>query len=67
MSTVKKENTIYGRLTPKNTAELKPFDTVHVDLIGTYSKSMRQQHTGGAIINNNVSITCMTMINRATG
>ena len=46
---LKKRKTPYGRLLPKNTAELKPLDTVHVDLIGTYSKSMRQQHTGGAI------------------
>ena len=35
---------------------------VHVDLIGPYVKYIRQQQTGGAIINNNVSLTFMTMI-----
>ena len=28
---------------PKNIAELKPWDLVHVDLIGPYSKSIIQQ------------------------
>ena len=33
----------------------------------SYSKSIRQHKTGGAIIKNDVSLTCMTMINLATG
>ena len=40
---------------------------VHVDLIVTYSKFIRQHQPGGAIINNNFSITCMPMIEPATG
>ena len=32
----KKRNTLYGNLSPKNIAELKPWDTVHVDLIVPY-------------------------------
>ena len=40
---------------------------VHVDLIGPYSRSTRQQHPGGAIIKNYVSLTCMTMIDPAMG
>ena len=40
---------------------------MHVDLIGTYIKSIKQQQPGGAIINNDVSLACMTMINPATG
>ena len=35
---------------------------VHVELIGPYCKSKRQHHNGGAIIKNNVSFTCTTMI-----
>ena len=53
----KSRKTIYGHLPPKIIAELKPWDSVHVDLIGPYSKSIRQQHPGGAIIVNNFSLT----------
>ena len=63
----KNRNTLYGHLPPKNIAELKPLDTVHVYLIGPYSKSIRQQHPGGTFIQNNVRLTCMTMIEPATG
>ena len=52
---------------PKNIEELKTWDLVHVDLICPCSKSIRQQHPGGAIIKNNVSITFMAMINPTTG
>ena len=52
---------------PKNIAELKPWYTAHVYLIGPYSKSIRQHQLCGAIINNNVSLACMTMIVPATG
>ena len=58
--------TIYGRLPPKNIAELKSWDAVHVYLIGPYSKSIRQKHTGGAILYNNFSLTYMNIINPAT-
>ena len=40
---------------------------IHVDLLGPYSKFIRQQQPGGAIVNNNVSLTCVTMIDPATG
>ena len=53
----KNRRTVYGRLTPKNTTYLKLWDTVNMALIGTYSKSIRQHQPGGAIINNNASIT----------
>ena len=39
---------------------------MHVDLIGTYSKSIRQQYPGGAIIKNNVILILKTMIEPAT-
>ena len=51
---------------PHNIVELKPLDTLNVDLIGLYSKSIRQHQTGGTIIRNNDSLTCMTMIEPAT-
>ena len=63
----KKIKTLHGRLAPNNIAELKPWFMVHVDLIGPYSKYMRQHHTGGDIIKNNVSLTCMTMIDPDMG
>ena len=63
----KKRKTLDGYLPPNNIAELKPWDYMHVYLIGPYSKSIRQQHPGGAIIGKNYSLTCMTMIDPATG
>ena len=40
---------------------------MHVDLIVPYRKSIRQQYPGDTIISNNVSLTCMTTIDPATG
>ena len=37
------------------------------ELIGPYSKSIKQQQLGGAIIKNNVSLTCMKMIDPTKG
>ena len=37
-----------------------------MDLVALYIKYIRQQHPGGAIIKNNVSLTCMTMVDPAT-
>ena len=63
----KKRKTLYGHLPPKNIAELKPWDTVEVDLIGPYSKSIIKHHPGGTVIRNNARLTCMTIIDLATG
>ena len=63
----KKINTLYGNITHKNIAELKLWDLVHLDLIGTYSKSIVQHQPGGAIIWKNSSLTCMATIDSATG
>ena len=63
----KNRKTLYGHLPPKNIAELKPWDTVHVDLIGPYSKSIRQHQLGGTVIWNNARLTCMTIIDPAKG
>ena len=40
---------------------------VHVDLIGPYSKSIRQQHPGRTIIFKNASLSCMTILDPTTG
>ena len=63
----KERKTIYGHLPSKNIPELKLWDSVHVDLIGTYRKSIIQKQPGGSIIQKNVNIICMEMIDPATG
>ena len=40
----------------KNTTELKTWDMVHVDLIGTYIKSTKQQYLVGSTTNSDVSL-----------
>ena len=50
-----------------NIAELKPWYRVYVDPIGTYTKSTRKQHPGGAIIKNDGSLTYMKIIDPAMG
>ena len=40
---------------------------MHLDLIGSYIKSIIQQQPGDATIKNGVSLACMTMIDRVTG
>ena len=51
----------------KNIAELKQWDTVHVDLIYSYGKSIRQNKPGGTVIRKNASLTFMAMIDLAAG
>ena len=63
----KNRKTLYGHLPPNNIAELKPWYLVHVDLIGSYSNSIRQQKPGRILIQKNDSITCMMMIDLDTG
>ena len=63
----KKRNNTNGCLPPNNTTELKPWNAVHVDLIGPYRKSTIQQNPVGTFIKNNYSLTCMTIIDPAMG
>ena len=62
----KNRKTLYGYLTPKNIAELKPWDLVHVELIGPYINSIRKQQSGNVIIRKNASLTCITIIDPIT-
>ena len=59
--------TIYGHLTPNNSAELKPWDMVHVDLIVPYINSIIQHQPGSAIIRNNAILTWRIMVDPTTG
>ena len=43
----KNRNNIYGHLTPNIIAVLKPWNLVHIELIGPYVKSIRQPQLGG--------------------
>ena len=63
----KNRNTLYVHLPPNNIVELKPWYTVHVDLIVPYINSIRQQQLGRTVILNNSSLTYMMMIDPATG
>jgi hypothetical protein len=40
---LKKHNVHYGLLPPKDIGELQPWHTVHVDLIGPYTVTAKQQ------------------------
>ena len=57
----------YGHLPPKILGEMKRLDTVHVDLIGPYSVTINQRQPNGAMRKKEVQLTCMTMIDPATG
>ena len=57
----------YGHVPPKNVGKLVPWQTVHVDLIGPYSISTKQQQTDDTVIDKTFQLTCMTMIDPVTG
>ena len=54
-------------MTPKSISALKPLNSVHIDLIGPYAKSIIKHQPGGAILKKDVNLTCMIMIDNATG
>ena len=63
----KPKRTKYGHLPLKNVGDLTPWKTVHVDLIGPYSITAQQLQTDGTITEKEFQLTCMTMIDPATG
>ena len=63
----KKRKTLYEHLPPNNIAELKTWYLVHVDLIGPYRRSIRQQQPGGTVIRTISRLTFMIMIEPAQG
>ena len=50
-----------------NIAELTPWNMVHIDLIGPYTKTVQQHQPGNVIKEIDLNLTCMTFINPCTG
>ena len=64
----KKKKTKYGHVPPKEVGDLKPWDTVHIDLIGPYTKEVYQQQPGVDKPKKvDLELTAMTFIDPATG
>ena len=63
----KNRKSIYGRLLLKNTTELKMCDIVHIELISTYSKYIRQHKTVVTTTKSDVSLICMIIIDLTMG
>ena len=63
----KKRNTLSGQIPPKIIAALKPWNSVHIDLIGPYSKSIIKHHPDGTIIKKYYSLNCMKINDTTTG
>ena len=57
----------YGQLPLKNVGELTPWSTVHIDLIGPYTVTTQQNQPGGTSQEVELHLTCMTMLDPATG
>ena len=67
VNVIKKCKRKYGKLPPKNVGDLIPWQTVHVDLIGPYSITAEQLQPDGSYKTTTLELTCMTMIDPATG
>ena len=52
----------YEHLPPMNIAELKPWNMVHIYLIGPYNKTVQQLQPGNLIKDVYLNSTCMTFI-----
>ena len=63
--TFKKLSKRYGKLPPKDVGQLTPWHTVHVDLIGPYTKAVKQIQPGGTVTEVELYLTCMTFIDLA--
>ena len=48
-------------------AASKLWYSMHIDLIGPYSKSIRHQKPGGTIIKKGVSLACLKIVDPTTG
>jgi hypothetical protein len=54
-------------LPSKDIGELKPWHTVHVDLIGPYTVTAKHQQRAKKIVSTDLKLTCMTFVDPATG
>ena len=57
----------YGHVPPMNIGDLKPWDTVHTDLVGPYSVTTQQYQPDGSQKEVTLQLTCMTMLHPVTG
>ena len=63
----KKRRSRYGNLPPKNIAKLKLWHMVHIDLIGPYTKNVKQHQPDNIIKDIDLQLCYMTFIDPATG
>ncbi len=64
----KKRKRHYGHLPAKVVEhEMVPWHTLHIDLIGPYSKTAKQIQPDGSIQTKEFKLTCMTFVDPATG
>jgi hypothetical protein len=57
----------YGHVPAKTIEDLVPWRTVHIDLIGPYTITVKQTQPGGEIKEIELKLTAMTMVDPATG
>ena len=60
--TFKKHSKCYGKLLPKDVRQLTPWHTVQVDLIGQYTKTVKQIQPGGTVTEVKLCLTCMILL-----
>ena len=63
----KNRKTLYGKLPPNIIEPLKPWNLVHINMVGPYCKSIIKQHPCGAIIRKYLILACIKIIDPATG
>ena len=66
MSTVQKQKDSLWKTPTQEHSVLKPCNSVHIELIGSYDKYIRQHHPCGATIKSGNSLTFITMIEPST-
>ena len=67
MSNLQKAQQELWNLPPKDVGQLTPWHIVHVDLIGPYTKTLKQIQPSGTVTEVELYLTCMTFIDPATG
>jgi hypothetical protein len=63
----KKRRKKYGQVPPKVLTEVIPWKTIHVDLLGPYSRTIKQKQPDGKLKSIRVQLTLITFIDPATG
>lgn len=63
----KKRRTKYGQVPAKVVTDVTPWNTVHIDLIGPYTKAIKQEQSDGSVKLTKVQLTLMTFLDPNTG